>query len=61
MTDPDESYIPDDGDPWLQQQQELEQQDATEDKIKLDSIFKTTKIPSPTDHNVIVPDSADPF
>lgn len=61
MSDPDEFYIPDDGDPWQQQQQEIEQQDAAEDKISPDSAFRMTKIPSPTDHKPIVPDSDDPF
>ena len=61
MCDPDEFYIPEDGDPWQQQQQELEQQDAADDKINPDSTFKMTKIPLPTDHKTIVPDSGDPF
>jgi hypothetical protein len=29
MSDPDEFYIPDDGDPWQQQMEELEEQSNT--------------------------------
>lgn len=60
MHDPDEYANLDDGDPW-QQQQELEQQEAEENKIRRDSTLKRTENSSPTDPKAIVPDSGDPF
>jgi hypothetical protein len=61
MYDPDEHYIPEDGDPWWQQQQELEQQEAESSAISTEQTSKSKAIKPPVCHKISDTDSGDPF
>lgn len=61
MNDPDEHFIPDEGDPWLQQQQELEQQEAEASAVTPDNTPPKITNEPPRDDKCVVPASADPF
>jgi|JI6StandDraft_1071083.scaffolds.fasta_scaffold2410251_1 hypothetical protein len=61
MSDPDEHFIPEDGDPWQQQQQELEHQEAEASAISAEHTSKA-KINKPAGGDKgTVPDSGEPF
>ena len=61
MSDPDEFYVPEDGDPWQQQQQELEHQEAQAGAISSEHTSKAkTNKPTAGDKESF-PDSGEPF
>lgn len=61
MNDPDEHFIPDEGDPWHQQQQELEQQEAEASAVTTDNTSPKATIEPLRDDKCVFPASGDPF
>jgi hypothetical protein len=61
MNDPDEFYIPDDGDPWQQQQQELEQQEVDNSVLVSEIASEEKTDTDAAGSHAVPPDSGDPF
>ncbi len=61
MSDPDEFYIQDDCDPWQQQQQELEHQEAEASAISAEHTLKAKRNKPTAGDKKTVPDSGEPF
>lgn len=61
MSEPDEFYLPDDGDPWHQMEQELEEQEAQNHIMQKRSDF-TQQPQHPSSDSTTAPrNSTDPF
>lgn len=61
MTDPDEFFVPEDGDLWQQQQQELEHQEAEASAISSEHTSKAKKNKPAAGDKSTVPDTCEPF